>query len=177
MRRGDKYEAAWQRTVLNWGSIREIAKLEQGTSSRLVAYMRAVINAHRAKDDFGQALRVRVGQNIKAVTWTAARNAFHNITPTEWDLDKEPAKLAGYMRNRLEGRLKENPVVTARALALYDDDLPRRLLPELQRVAERIEREAKGEVPEEENRSTRSIVGPKTCSKSGGTFSLGRKTP
>jgi hypothetical protein len=41
MKRGGKYEAAWQRVVLNWGSKKDINQLT-GASDGLIAQMRRV---------------------------------------------------------------------------------------------------------------------------------------
>ena len=59
MRRGDKYEAAWQRVVLDWGSKREIREVT-GVSDRLIGNMRAVVAAYKASDVMGRTLRSKL---------------------------------------------------------------------------------------------------------------------
>jgi hypothetical protein len=144
MRLGDKYEAAWQRVVLGWGSKKQIKEIT-GVSEGLIAEMRRVIRAYQSDDLNGAALRQKV-PSIRKVTWSEARNTYHNITPLEWDHQEAAAKLARTLRNRLEGRLSDNKKVTALALAIYDPDLPGPLATELQNVGTAMEDEEAGQL-------------------------------
>jgi hypothetical protein len=44
----------------------------------------------------------------------------------------------------MHGKLSENPIVTAYALAIYDEDLPRKLIPALRDVVREMENEDQG---------------------------------
>jgi ParB/Sulfiredoxin domain len=112
MRRGDKYEAAWQRVVLDWGSKKEIVNIT-GVSGGLVAAMRRVVKAYERKDTFGRELKAEMRGKLEDCTWSAARNAYNNITPAEWDPREAGAKLSKNLRNRMHGKLSDNPIVTA----------------------------------------------------------------
>lgn len=143
MRRGDKYEAAWQRVVLEWGSKSQIAKLT-GTSETLVANMRRVVEAHKRKDAFGREFRTKLGSKIRDVTWSRARNGYNNITPAEWDHREAAIKLANKLRNRMNAKLSENTLVTAWALAFYDDELPDKLVAAFREIKSEMEGEDRG---------------------------------
>jgi hypothetical protein len=147
MRRGDRYEAAWQRIVLGWGSKSEIHRLT-GVSDGLIAMMRRVVEAHRRSDTFGKELRAKL-PSIKDATWTEARGAYVNLTPAEWDHREAAAKLARILRNRMHGKLSENKLVTAYALALYDPDLPGPLATALRQVAATTTAEDDGELQDD----------------------------
>jgi hypothetical protein len=140
MRRSEKLEAAWQRVVLHWGSKRDIAKLT-GVSERLVANMRAALRAYEGEEGRARLLRNKIGGDIRDASWSLVRNAINNITPAEWDHKKEAAKLAATLRSRLHDRLSDNPIVTALALAMYDERLPRRLVAELPNTIREMQQE------------------------------------
>lgn len=59
-------------------------------------------------------------------------------------MQKEAAKLASQLQNRMEGRLSKNPRITALALAIYDPTLPTPLAAELHKVNNEIEDEDEG---------------------------------
>ena len=141
MRRGDRYEAAWQRVVLEWGSKREITLLT-GVSDGLVAMMRRVVKAHKRSN---KTLRERL-PNLHTATWREARATYLDLTPAEWDHQKEAAKLARALINRMEGKLSENKLVTAYALHLYDPDLPGPLSKALRQVKAEMADEDNGEL-------------------------------
>ena len=142
--RGDRYEAAWQRVVLGRGSKSEIRRLT-GVSDGLIGMMRRVVQAHKRKDAFGKELRKKL-PSIKDVTWSNARSAYLNLTPSEWNYREDAAKLARALRNRMHGKLSENKVVTALALALYDPDLPGPLAAALRQVKADMSDEDTGEL-------------------------------
>jgi ParB/Sulfiredoxin domain len=144
MRRGDKYEAAWQRVVLGWGSKRQIKEVT-GVSDGLIGMMRRVVRAHEQETLSGAELRAKI-KSLRKATWSEARAAYLDLTPAQWDHQKEAVKLARAIRNRLEGRLSENKKVTALALAIYDPDLPGPLATELKNVGTAMEREDTGEL-------------------------------
>jgi ParB/Sulfiredoxin domain len=146
MRRGDKYEAAWQRVVLDWGSKREIKEVT-GVSDRLVGNMRAVVAAYKASDVMGRTLRSKLS-SLRNVTWSEARNAYLNLSPAEWNNREAAGKLARVIKKRLHGKLSENKMVTALALAIYDPDLPGPLAAALREVQAEMENEDEGDVGE-----------------------------
>jgi len=141
VRRGGRYEAAWQRVVLEWGSKREITLLT-GVSDGLVAMMRRVVKAYKRGN---KTLRERL-PNLHTATWSEARAAYLDLTPAEWDHQKEAAKLARALRSRMEGRLSENKLVTAYALHFYDPDLPGPLSIALRQVKAEMAGEDNGEL-------------------------------
>jgi hypothetical protein len=53
-----------------------------------------------------------------------ACEAHEGAEPTKIGIEERAGRLARSMRSRLEGRLSEDPEVTARALAIYDPKLP-----------------------------------------------------
>ena len=146
MRRGDKYEAAWQRVVLDWGSKREIREVT-GVSDRLIGNMRAVVAAYKASDVMGRTLRSKL-RSLRNVTWSEGRNAYLNLSPDKWDHREAAAKLAKEIKRRMHGKLSENKIVTALALAIYDPDLPGPLAAELRNIQTEMEDEDEGDVGE-----------------------------
>src|SRR5262249_36340368 len=132
MSTGDRYEAAWQRVVLGIGSKSAIVRLT-GVSDGLVADMRRVAKAHKGDNAFGRAFRAKL-RTLEDATWWLARSTYRNETQEQWDVREQAALLARSMRNRLEGRLSENKVVTAMALAIYDPELPKPLATHLKEV-------------------------------------------
>lgn len=143
-----RQEAAWQRVVLGWGSKKQIIETTN-VSDGVVAMMRRVEKSHRAQDSVGAEFRKRLPRNIKQVSWSEARIAYLNGTPTEWDHEKAAETLARQLRKRMEGKLSENVVVTALALKKYDEDLPRRLIGALQEALEKEDREENTREPED----------------------------
>jgi len=144
MSRGDRYEAAWQRVVLGWGSKSDIRNLT-GVSDGLIAMMRRVVKAHKRNDAFGKAFKKRL-LRIKDATWTNARNAYLDLEPSEWDYREDARKLARVLRSRMHGKLSENKLVTALALAMYDPDLPGPLATALRQVKAGMSAEDAGEL-------------------------------
>ena len=127
MRPGDRYEAAWQRTVLEWGSKSEVIRLTN-VSDGLVGEMRRVVKAYEGHNAFAKELQKKLPGGLAKHTWTAARNAYHNVPEAEWEPREEGAKFAKALRNRLHNKLSDNPIVTAYALMIYDPELPRKLI-------------------------------------------------
>jgi hypothetical protein len=128
----DRFEEAWRRTLNGWGSKKEVVTLT-GTSDGMVALMRRVMNAHKAQNTpKGQALRAELGSNLDTYSWSRVRAAWIGLTPGEWSIEEDAAKLARILSNRLTNKLSQNPEVTARALWIYDPDLCRNLVEALQ---------------------------------------------
>lgn len=144
MKPEDRFESAWQRVVLEWGSKRDIKRLT-GVSDGLIGEMRRIKTAYELKDEFGREFRKKLGRPLTDASWSLARNAYLNISPAEYDEKKEAAKLAKYLTNRMEGRLSKNPRITALALAIYDPTLPEPLASELRKVNNGREAEEAGD--------------------------------
>jgi hypothetical protein len=129
----DRQARAWDRVLLKQGSKREIHKL-CGVADGTVGYMRKVLAAFEAKDDFAKELKKRLGKPLKSATWGDARMAFIGATPRQRDQHERAGKLAGVMRSRMADKLSEDFEVTARALYIYDATLPAALIVELEKV-------------------------------------------
>ncbi|SFN95722.1 ParB-like nuclease domain-containing protein [Bradyrhizobium sp. Ghvi] len=122
----DRYELAWQRVVLGWGSKAEIARFAM-VSERLVANMRMVKAKFEKGDAFAKEFRLNLGAELKDVSWRRAKMAHDGATPGEIDKHEVAVRLAKVIRNRMHHKLSEDPEVTALALALYDPHLPQPL--------------------------------------------------
>ena len=62
------------------------------------------------------------------VSWSSARMAWQGTERTAITEEEEAKALAQRIGQKLEGLLSRNPKVTARALELYDADLPKGLM-------------------------------------------------
>jgi hypothetical protein len=133
MRRGDRWEAAWHRVVLSWGSKRQI-RLITGASDGLIGMMRRVVETYKTSDAIGRAFRARLSRKIEDATWSFARAAYLDLPTKDFDEREAAANLARVLRDRLHGRLSENERVTALALAIYDPDLPEPLAAQLESI-------------------------------------------
>jgi hypothetical protein len=134
---GDRFEVAWQRVVLGWGSKADIARIAD-VSERLVGNMRVVKKQYEKDDAFGRKFRKDLGAPLHEVTWTRARMTRDGITPGQIDKHEEALKLSRVLSSRLHGKLSEDPEVTARALALYDRYLPQPLVSELNKFTQKV---------------------------------------
>lgn len=121
MAQSDKFEQAWIRVVLEWGSKQAIIKAT-GVSDGMVALMRRVKTSCEEKDKFGAELRAKIG-DLRQASWSFARSVYVNAEPKDWSAREAAAKLARRMSSRLTNLLSRDPQVTAHALALYDPDL------------------------------------------------------
>lgn len=120
----DRLEAAWRRVLLGWGSKAEIVRLcnvGEGT----VAHMRRVLEHWRKQDTLGREFRRNLGFDLYETSWSQAKLAWLGVGAREIDDELEAQQLARRMRSRLTDLLSRNPVVTARALMLYDPELPK----------------------------------------------------
>jgi ParB-like nuclease domain len=142
----DRQEQAWKRVLLGWGSKKEIARL-CGVSESIVAMMRRVKARAEGSTKEAQEMRGRLAGPLVETTWSLARLAHLHADPPEMDAEKKAGQLARSIRSRLEDRLSKDPAVTARALAIYDPELPEPLRaalskddPETDGAEEEIER-------------------------------------
>ena len=147
----DRFEAAWKRVLLSWGSKAQIVKL-CGVSEGVVAMMRRVKTKYGEADTFSKEFKKRLGGNLQESTWSNARMAYLNVEPREADAQAQAAKLARNIRARLTNKLSLDPDITARALALYDPELPKPLLEALRNLRgpteEDVEQGGVDELPE-----------------------------
>lgn len=127
----DRLERAWKYVLLGDRSKAEIVDLcvvGEGT----VASMRRIKKAYDACSDAGERLvrdkfRKNLGIPLEEARWDSARLAFVGVEEKERDDEEKAAKLAKRINSRLTDLLKRDPVVTARALEIYDPTLPRAL--------------------------------------------------
>jgi hypothetical protein len=123
----DRLEEAWKRVLLGWGSKAEIASL-CGVSERSVATMRHVKATATDKDDFAREFRSRLGGKLDETSWAQVKLIFAGVEPQEISDETRAAKLAKRINARLTNLLSREPSVTARALMIYDPELPGQLM-------------------------------------------------
>ncbi|MBR0971875.1 ParB/RepB/Spo0J family partition protein [Bradyrhizobium japonicum] len=156
----DKSEAAWTRTLLDWNgkgwnsSKADIVKLT-GASDGTVAQMRRVVKWHAnfksgvEKHPTGEKLSTALGPDLRRFSWNKVKTVLLDITPREWDMNEEAAKLARNLVMRMTTKLSDDPEVTARALWLYNRHLCPMLVEALQAVM-RSEQEAERDLEDQE---------------------------
>jgi hypothetical protein len=132
----DRFEAAWQRTVLGWGSPPEVS-LEANVSLRLAWYMREVREAFNGTDAVAASLRSKL-ERLEDNTWSAARSAYRGLEGEARSLQEKAATLAHQLTNKMTDFLSRDPEVTALALKMYDSDLPQPLAEHLQKLIEQV---------------------------------------
>jgi hypothetical protein len=121
----DRQEEAWKRVLLGGWTKQQIVKtcsIAEGT----VSHMNRVRARYMNEDDDSDAtkqFRMSVGK-LKASSWSNARLVNMNAEPKERTDEQRAQSLAKNMRSRLTDMLSKDPTVTARALAIYDPDLP-----------------------------------------------------
>jgi hypothetical protein len=120
----DKQEAAWKRVVYGKHSKREIVEM-CAVAAGTVALMRRVVKRFRTRERNNAWKRFRrdIGA-LEECSWQNARLAHLNADKTERTLEMRAQSLAKGLRTRFTDRLSLDPVLTARALAIYDPDLP-----------------------------------------------------
>jgi hypothetical protein len=127
----DKFEQAWKRTVLSWpwgggsswSSKSQVVTL-CGVADGTVAKMRRIVSRYYENSAASKLLHERLGRPIAEVGWGRAHAAWLNLEDKDVDEQAKAAKLARAIRSRLEDQLSRDPEVTAKALAIYDPDLP-----------------------------------------------------
>jgi hypothetical protein len=122
----DRMEAAWKRVILDMGSKADIVKL-CGVGEGSIAAMRRIKKAYEASDAGGELFRKRLSVKLDEATWMNARLTFAGVEAKEIDDEERAAKLARSLHSRMTNLLSRDPGVTARALRLYDPELPRAL--------------------------------------------------
>jgi ParB-like chromosome segregation protein Spo0J len=133
----DRFEAAWQRTVLGWGKAPEIA-LEANVSLRLAYYMQEVREAYHGMDLRAASLRSKLGA-LEENTWGRARSTYLGLAKgEERSLQDKAATLAKQLTKKMTDFLSRDPEVTALALQMYDRDLPQPLAGYLKDLITRV---------------------------------------
>ena len=122
----DRLEAAWKRVLLEWGSKKQIVEL-CGVGDGTVAHMRRVKERYKEMSKLGDQFRAALGFPLKETSWSQAKLAYVGVAKSEIDDELLAERLARRMRSRLTNLLSRNHKVTARALELYDPELPKGL--------------------------------------------------
>jgi ParB-like nuclease domain len=122
MGHADRFEAAWKRVLLDWGSKADIVAL-CGVGEGTVAMMRRVKRRYSEANKWAEEFRARLGRPLMECSWSTARMAYLMSEPVDTSKEKRAAKLARQLVNRMTDTLSRDPVVTAKALELYDPEL------------------------------------------------------
>lgn len=140
---GDKHEAAWTRTLLDWdgkdwrSSKQAVVKLT-GCSDGTVAVMRRVVKWHHNyrtgadKTPMGERLCTRLGDDLSKHSWSKVNGVRLDLSAEQETKADAAAKLARQLNSRMPILRSTDPEVTARALWLYDRDLCPKLIAALQ---------------------------------------------
>jgi hypothetical protein len=142
---GDKHEAAWTRTLMDWdgkgwrSSKQMVVKLT-GCSDGTVAVMRRVVKQHhdyktgadKKNNPMGEKLYTAFGANLSLYPWSKVNHVRLDLNPKEQSVHDAAAKLARALNSRMPMLRTMDPEVTARALWLYDRDLCPKLTEALQ---------------------------------------------
>lgn len=136
---GDKAEAAWARTLLDWNgkdwssSKAQVVTLT-GCGEGSVAHMRRVVKWHHRfktgveQHPIGEKLNNTLGADLRRHAWNRVKEVVLDLTPKERDENHAAANLARNLTTRMTDTLSHDPEVTARALWLYDRDLCPKLI-------------------------------------------------
>ncbi|MBI5322736.1 ParB/RepB/Spo0J family partition protein [Bradyrhizobium sp.] len=156
---GDKHEAAWLRTLLDWDgdtwrtSKQAVVQLT-GAGEGTVAQMRRCVRCHenynkkeQSTEDrlLGEKLHNKFGADLTRHTWSDVNRVRLDLTPKEWDINDAAAKLAKNLVTRMTTKLSDDPEVTARALWLYDRDMCPKLITALEAQIRKTEQDEKAE--------------------------------
>ena len=132
----DRTEAAWKLVLLGKHSKAEIVKLCH-VADGTVAGMRRIQKLYETKNDIEAKLfRERFKESLGAATasslydakWSSVRLVYAGVEPKEIDAEERAAKLARRLNSRMTNLLSRDPRVTARALEMYNPELPRALM-------------------------------------------------
>ena len=101
-------------------------------SRRSIATMRQVKTCDdepgERRDEFRRKLGLDDKRTLLDVSWSSARMAWQGIERKTITEEEEAKALAQRIGQKLEGLLSRNPAVTARALEIYDANLPKNLI-------------------------------------------------
>jgi hypothetical protein len=136
----DRFENAWKRVVLGWGSKADIVKLcsvGDGTIAKMRRVKARYDGGHgeQLMRSFHEALVAQAQtERLDQVTWAKAHGVWLGFGEKEITKREAASKLARSLRSRMTDRLSRDPEITAQALAIYDPELPEPMLGGLQRV-------------------------------------------
>ena len=145
---GDKAEAAWTRTLLDWNgktwrsSKSQVVTLT-GCSEGVVAHMRRVVRWHhehatgQVQTPMGETLCKALGHDLRAHSWNKVHGVAVGLSPKQENLNDAAAKLSRNLTTRMTNTLSNDAEVTAQALWLYDRDLCPALVDALQRCIDK----------------------------------------
>jgi ParB-like nuclease domain len=148
---GDKHEAAWTRTLLDWNgkdgwssSKSQVVTLT-GSSDGTVATMRRTLKQHhdyatgtdRQRNAVGERLYTVLGPDLSKYPWSKVNSVRLDLSPEQQSLDDVAAKLSRQLNSKMPILRTTDPEVTARALWLYDKDLCPQLVEALQALVQR----------------------------------------
>lgn len=146
----DRLEEAWKRTMLDWGSKREV-RLKCSVSDGVIGHMRRVKAQAQSPDADGKLFRERLHVTSPAQalgilmekTWSMTKLTHLGLDKKDFSDETRAARLARLINSKLTNTLSREPGITARALRLYDPELPEKLIEAWRNpgVAEGIERE------------------------------------
>lgn len=135
----DRLEMAWKLVILGDHSKAEIVQL-CGVGEGSVSHMRRITRVYADKNDVGAKLfRKQLAVPLEDASWTSARLAFAGVEPKERDDEERAAKLARRINSKLTNLLSREPRITARALTIYDPELPTALMNEWEKQDPRLE--------------------------------------
>lgn len=147
---GDKHEAAWTRTLLDWNGAGWSSSKAQvvtltGSSEGMVATMRRTLKQHhdyatgtdRQRNAVGERLYVVLGPDLSKYPWSKVNSVRLDLSPEQQSIDDTAAKLARQINSRMPILRTTDPEVTARALWLYDKELCPQLAVALQTLVQR----------------------------------------
>jgi ParB/Sulfiredoxin domain len=123
----DRLEEAWKRVLIGGWSKSQIVSV-CGVGDGTVAFMRRVALSVKGRSKFARDFRKRLDEPLIEMGWSRARLTYNNVEPKEIDAEQEAVQLAKRIHSRLSNRLSRSPQVTARALSLYDPELPDQLM-------------------------------------------------
>lgn len=131
----DKYEEAWKRELIGGWSKREVRTICH-VSESTIAQMRRVIRAAQADDAEGAMFReqlavktpTQAADALMVTSWSMIKLKYRGISDQEITAEGRAERLAQAINRRLEDTLSRDPAVTARALQLYDPELPGKLM-------------------------------------------------
>ncbi len=152
---GDKAEAAWTRTLLDWnGTGWRSSKVQvvtlTGSSDGTVATMRRTLKQHhsyatgmeRDRNAIGERLYTVLGPDLSKYPWSKVNTVRLDLSAKQETVKDAAAKLSRQLNSRMANLHSMDPEVTAEALWLFDRENCPQLVSALQAV---IERELRGQ--------------------------------
>jgi hypothetical protein len=141
---GDKWEASWLRTQLDWdgddgwtSSKQQVVTLTGSGEGTVAAQRRAFkqhhnYSRHGEHHPVGEKLHDTLGPDLRIHTWNRVNRVLLDLSPKEFNASEAAAKLSGQLTRRMTNKLSEDPEVTAQALWLYDREAYPKLLEAMQ---------------------------------------------